>query len=76
MNGHQDKSDRTNSSPNAKHDETADDRWLADLPNDLAAMSLSSDEVPPLHPGMMRCIEEVTTAGVSKAHHKHQGVGL
>ena len=75
MNGRQDKSDRSKPFPDPKHGHAADDLWLADLPNDLAAISLSTDEIAPLHPGMMGCLEAVTTAEVGKARHKHDEVG-
>ena len=76
MKGRQDKSDRSNPFPDTKHGYAADDLWLADLPNDLAAISLSTDEVGPLHPEMMGCIEEMTTAEVGKTRHKHDEVGI
>ncbi len=75
MNGRQDKSDRAKSSTDSKHGHAADDLWLADLPNDLAAISLSTDKIAPLHPGMMGCVEQATTAEVGKARHKHDEVG-
>ena len=34
-----------------------DDRWLADFAKDLAAISLSSDDVPMLDSAAMACFE-------------------
>lgn len=55
---------------NAKQNEAADDTWLADLPNDLGAFSLSSDRIPVLNPGKMGCVDE-EKHNTAKSHHKH-----
>jgi hypothetical protein len=75
MNGRRDNANLSKSSHNPKHDETADDRWLADFPNDLGVISLSTDDIPAQNYGEMGCLSNDPRNPGGKPHHKHGDVG-
>ena len=43
--------------PAPTHESGPDDRWLAELPSDLAALSLSSDSIVARDLGDMGCVD-------------------
>ena len=72
MNIYQEQSKKSQISSRAAND----DLWLADLPNDLEAMSLSSDNIPTRTLSELAGIRE-KTHGHAKSHsHKHNDVGF
>lgn len=58
----------------APSDPRNDERWLGDLPNDLAAISLSSDEPPAAVPEAWDCAD--LSQGRPEAPHRHEDVGI
>lgn len=58
-----------------RKDESADDTWLSDLPNDLEALSLSSHRPPSHHSDEMGFgIDRSFHA--DEPHHRHADVGI
>ena len=53
-----------------------DDLWLGDLPNDLEAISLSSDNIPALPFGELGGAHEKNHAHSKAQSHKHRDVGF
>ncbi|MDB5353426.1 MAG: hypothetical protein JWN86_4673 [Planctomycetota bacterium] len=76
MNRPQERSDKTipTTEANPRQDSGTDDRWLADLPNDLGAFSLSSDEIPAFRPEDMGNVFDPRGRAPAKPRHRDVGI--